>query len=82
VESTTTTQEHINTIMSQAIGQEYIHDVSKLPSIEPTIRYLYVGAWFLVKETWLKAIQEGNYNSWPLINVTNVACYFPESEGT
>jgi hypothetical protein len=27
VESTTTTQEHINTIMLQTIGQEYIHNV-------------------------------------------------------
>jgi hypothetical protein len=33
-----------------------------------------------VEETWLKEVQGGNYNSWPLINVTNVACYFPKSD--
>ena len=81
VESTTTTREHIN-IMSQTISREYIHNVYKLPSIEPTIRYLHAAARFLVKETWLKAVRRGNYNSWPLINFVNVARYFPESEET
>ncbi len=33
-----------------------------------------------MEETWLKAVQRGNYNSWPLINVMNVACYFLKSE--
>ncbi len=80
VESTTITQEYINAIMIQAIGQEYIHNVYKLPSIEQTIRYLHAVAGFPVEETWLKAIHQGNYNSWPLINVTNVACFVPESE--
>jgi hypothetical protein len=82
VESTTTTQEHINAIMLQTIGQEYIHNVYKSPSIEPTIRYLHVAAGFPVKKTWLKVIRQGNYNSWPLINITNVAHYFLKSEET
>jgi hypothetical protein len=38
VKSTTTTGEHINTIMLQTINQEYIHKVYALPSIEPKIR--------------------------------------------
>jgi hypothetical protein len=80
VESTTTTWEHINAIMLQTISQEYIHNVYELPSIAPTIRYLYAVAGFPVEETWLKVVQQVNYNSWPLINVTNVVHYFPESE--
>jgi hypothetical protein len=80
VESTTTTWEHINAIMLQTIGQEYIHNMYKLPSIEPTIRYLHAVAGFPMEKTWLKAIQRGNYNFWPLINITNVARYFSESE--
>jgi hypothetical protein len=80
VKSTTNTWEHINAIMLQTIGWEYIHNVYELPSIEPTIRHLHAAAGFPVEETWLKAVQCGNYNSWPLINITNVACYFPESE--
>jgi hypothetical protein len=50
VESTTTTWEHINIIMLQTIGWEYIHNVYELPSIEPTIRYLHAAAGFLVEE--------------------------------
>jgi hypothetical protein len=82
VKSTTTTWERINTIMLQTISWEYIHNVYELPNIEPTIRYLHAAAGFPVEETWLKAILQGNYNSWPLVNNTNVACYFPESEET
>ena len=39
-------------------------------------------AGFPTKASWLKAIRKGNYLSWPLINVKNVAKYFPESEET
>jgi hypothetical protein len=56
VESTTTTWEHINAIMLQTIGWEYIHNVYELPSIEPTTRYLHAAMGFPVEETWLKAI--------------------------
>ncbi len=77
VESTTTTQEHINAIMLQTINWEYIHNVYKLSSIEPTIRYLHAAAGFPVERRWLKVVQRGNYNSWPLINITNVVHYFP-----
>jgi hypothetical protein len=82
VESTTTTWEHINAIMLQTIGREYIYTMYELPSIEPTIRYLHLAVGFPVEEMWLKAIQQGNDNSWPLINITNVAHYFPKSEET
>jgi hypothetical protein len=82
VESTTTTWEHINAIMLQTIGQEYIHNVYELPSIELTIRYLHAAAGFPVEETWLKVVWRGNYNSLPLINITNVTPYFSESEET
>ncbi len=51
VEYTTTTQDHINTIMLQTIGWEYIHNVYELLSIKPTIRYLHMAVGFLVEET-------------------------------
>jgi hypothetical protein len=50
VESTTTTQEHVNAVMLQTIGQEYINNACELPSIEPTIRYLHAAAGFMVEE--------------------------------
>ena len=82
VESTSITWAHIDSAMSVARGNEYIHNVYKLPSIEPTIKYLHAAAGFPTKESWLRAIRRGNYNSWPLINVKNVACHFPKSEET
>jgi hypothetical protein len=75
--STTTTWEHINAIMLQTIGWEYIHNVYKLPSIKPTIRYLHEAAGLPVEKSWLKVIRRGYCSSWPLINITNVARYFP-----
>jgi hypothetical protein len=65
--------------MMQTVGWEYIHNMDELTIIEPTSRYLHAAAGFPVEKTWLKAVQLGNYNSWPLINVTNVKHYFPES---
>ncbi len=44
--------------------------------------YLHGAAGFPTKTSWLKAFCKGNYLSWPLINVKNIAKYFPESEET
>ncbi len=54
----------------------------ELPSIKPTIRYLHAAAGYPVKATWLKAIRNGNFSTWPLINIKNVAKHFPESDET
>jgi hypothetical protein len=82
VEFTSITRAYIDSALSVACGNEYIHNVYELPSIEPTIRYLHATAGFPTKESWLRAIRQGNYNSWPLINVKNVACHFPKLEET
>jgi hypothetical protein len=63
VESITITQEYINSIMLQAIGWKYIHNVYEVPSIAPTVRYLHAAAEFPTKASWLKAIHWGKYNS-------------------
>ncbi len=80
VESTAIMRAHIDSVLSLVHNKEYIHNVYELPSIEPTIRYLQAAVGFPTKESWLKAIRQGNYNSWPLINVKNVARHFPVSE--
>jgi hypothetical protein len=82
VESTAIMGAHIVSVLTWAGNNEYIHNVYELPSIKPTIRYLHAAAGFPTKKSWLKAIRRGNYNSWPLINVKNVTCYFPKSEET
>jgi hypothetical protein len=82
VEFTAIKRAHINSVLSLARNDKYTHNVYKLPSIEPTIRYLQAAAGFPTKESWLRAIRRGNYNSWRLINVKNVAHQFPKSEET
>jgi hypothetical protein len=82
MESTSITRAHINSAMSVARGNEYIHNVYELPSIEPAIRCLHAAVGFPTKESWLQAIRQGNYNSWSLIKVKNVAQHFPELEET
>jgi hypothetical protein len=78
MESTSITRAHIDSALSVAHGNEYIHNVYELPSIEPTIRYFHAAVGIPTKESWLRAIRRGNYNSWPLINIKNVACHFPD----
>ena len=63
MESTSIMRAHIDSAMSVAHGNKYIHNVYELPSIEPTIRYLHAAAGFPTKESWLRAIRWGNYTS-------------------
>jgi hypothetical protein len=82
VETNQISRDHVALQMCKNYCQEYLHNLYELPSIEPTIRYLHGAAGFPTKASWLKDIRKGNYLSWPLINVKNLAKYFPESEET
>ncbi len=53
-----------------------------LPSISQTIRYLHAAAGFPAKDTWIKAINNGNYKTWPGITAKLVSKHFPESVET
>ncbi len=68
VANMTLTRQHINAISLLAHCREYFHNVYKLPSLEPIVRYLHAATGFPPKLTWLKAVQWGNYSTWPLIN--------------
>ena len=62
--------EHIEAIKTDQLSpSEAINNVYELPSIEPAIKYLHSAAGFPTKATWLKAIRNGSYLSWPLVNV-------------
>jgi hypothetical protein len=50
------THKHIDAIFLLAHHREYIHNVYKLPSLEPTICYQHATASFPPTLTWLKAI--------------------------
>ena len=57
-----------------------INNVYERPIIGRTVWYLHAAASFPTKVTWMKSIRNGNYLSWPIINVQNVSKHFPESE--
>jgi hypothetical protein len=82
VSSSTVARNHVALHLGKLAQRDHIHNVYELPSVEPTIRYLHGAAGFPTRASWLKAINHGNYLSWPLINVKNVTKFFPESEET
>jgi hypothetical protein len=56
VANTALTCQHIDAITALTHLWEYLHNIYKLPSLEPTIRYLHAAAGFPPKATWLKAV--------------------------
>ena len=69
-------------LFSKPNPAEAINNLYDLPSIERAVRYLHAAAGFPTKATWLRAIRNGHYVSWPLLTVRNVNKHFPESEET
>eukprot|EP00804_Cyclotella_cryptica_P019039 CCRYP_014449-RA/>CCRYP_014449-RA protein AED:0.30 eAED:0.29 QI:0/0/0/0.75/0/0/4/0/637 len=72
------TMAHLQTINTP----DTLANVHELPSIAEAVRYLHGAAGFPTKSTWLAAIRNGNYSTWPLINIKNVNKHFPESKET
>ena len=57
-------------------------NVYNLPSTPQAIRYLHAAAGFPAKESWVKAINNGNYVTWPGLSAEMVSKHFPESVET
>ncbi len=64
------------------IGQEEAASVYSLSSMGQTIKYLHTAAGYPVEETWTKAINAGNYNTWPGLTTATVRKHPPESDET
>jgi hypothetical protein len=47
-----------------------------------SIKYLHAAAGYPVEDTWIAAINAGNYNTWPGLSAQAVRCHFPESDET
>ncbi len=73
--------EHKRAVQKQK-KNEVAANVYSLPSITQTIRYLHAAAGFPTKDSWVKAIKNGNYDTWPGLTVDNVKKHFPESVET
>ncbi len=62
--------------------QEWANNIYNLPLICQTVNYLHAAAGFPVKDTWIKAIKAGKFNTWPTITPSMVQQHFPESDKT
>ncbi len=73
------TQGNVNAVSKEI---EQTNNVYDLPSTESVIRFLHAAAGFPVKATWITAIKNGHYASWPNLTAELVEKYFPESVAT
>jgi hypothetical protein len=62
--------------------QEVAANVYSLPLMPQTIRYLHAATGFPTKDSWIKAIKNENYATWPGVTVKAVNNHFPESVET
>ena len=53
-----------------------------LPSVEALVRFFHAAAGYPVKATWLEAIKEGYYSSWPGLTYSNASKYCPAAVPT
>ncbi len=61
---------------------ERVNNVYNLPSTAKIIRFLHAAAGFPVKDTWIAAINAGNYSTWPGLTAKAIRRHFPESNET
>ena len=53
-----------------------------LPSVAALICYFHATAGYPVRSTWLKAISDGNYSSWPGLTLDNATKYCSSADAT
>ena len=56
------------------------HNVYEQKSIQDTIMYLHACCFSPVQDTWVKAIANGHFATWPALTVDNVRKYLPKSD--
>ena len=76
-----TREDNENTQQQTKKGTE-ANSVYNLPSVEALVRYMYAESGFPVKSTWIKAIKNGNFDSWTVLTYNNSAKYWPHSVET
>ncbi len=59
-----------------------VANMYNIPSINQTIKYLHAAAGYPVEDTWVKAINAGNYTTWPGLTATVACKHFAESNET
>ena len=59
-----------------------INNVHQLPGMRQKVKYYHAATGLLMKASWLKAITEGFYATWPMLTTTAVIKYFLKLEET
>ena len=59
---------------------EAVNNVYELKTKPELIRYYHAAAGFPTRPTWLAAIKNKHYSSWPGLSADDAARYFPESD--
>jgi hypothetical protein len=58
------------------------NSVYNLPTTKQAIKWMHAVCGYPVKSTWLKAVQAGNFISWPLLTACNVQKYYTKTVET
>jgi hypothetical protein len=65
------------------VGQEHsTHNVYEKKSIQDTITYLHACCFSPVKDTWIKSIHNGHFETWPYVTVANLRKYLFKYDAT
>ena len=62
--------------------QEIVSNVYEIKTKPELVQYYHATAGFTTKPSWLAAIRNGHYNTWPGLGATIAAKYFPKSHET
>ncbi len=66
----------------QAAPNETLNIIFNLPSAWETFLWYHASAGFPTKATFINAVCNGNYSTWPKLTVTLINRYFPDSDET
>jgi hypothetical protein len=66
----------------QIAPEHHAHNLYEQRFIQDTITYLHACCFSPMQDTWLKAIQNGNFSTWPSVTVENARKHLPKSDAT
>ncbi len=72
----------LSTPEGQAAPNETLNVIFDLPSARETFLWYHASAEFPTKATFIDAVRNSNYSTWPKLTVTLINCYFPDSNET
>jgi len=70
------------TTEAQAASHKTINVIFDLPSAHDTFLWYYASAGFPTKATFIDAVRNGNYSTWPKLTGTLINCFFSDLDKT